>query len=133
MMAHTEDFQQKLFDEIVGRIKQNDESVPYKDNGYYYYSRYEMGKEYPIYCRKKESLDSKEEIMLNVNEMAEGYDFYQVGGLSVSPNNRYLSYGVDTLSRMKYDIFIKDLETRKILSDKIHINRPYPAINCAFR
>lgn len=120
MMSHTNDFQKSLFDEIVGRIKQTDESVPYKDNGYFYYRRYKEGKEYPIYCRKKENLDSEEEIMLNVNEMAKGYEFYQVSGLAVSPNNQYLAYGVDTLSRRKYDVFIKDLKTGKILKDKIH-------------
>lgn len=119
MMSHTNDFQKSLFDEIVGRIKQTDESVPYKDNGYFYYRRYKEGKEYPIYCRKKENLDSEEEIMLNVNEMAKGYEFYQVSGLAVSPNNQYLAYGVDTLSRRKYDVFIKDLKTGKILKDKI--------------
>ena len=119
MLAHTNNFQLSLFDEIVGRIKQTDESVPYKDNGFFYYTRFEVGKEYPIYCRKEGKMDAKEEIMLNVNEMAEGYDFYQVAGLSVSPNNLYLSYGVDTLSRRKYDIFIKDLKSGKIFDDKI--------------
>ena len=99
MMKHTEDFQKEIYDEIVGRIKQTDMSVPYKDNGYYYYTRYEEGNEYPIYCRKKESLNSEEKIMLNVNEMAEGYNFYSVRGLSVSPDNKLLAYSVDTVSR----------------------------------
>ncbi|MEN8228220.1 MAG: S9 family peptidase [Bacteroidota bacterium] len=118
-MKGTEEFQKDLFDEIVGRIKQTDESVPYKENGYYYYIRYEEGKEYPIYCRKKESLDAEEEIMANVNEMAEGYAYFHVAGLSVSPNNRYMAIGIDTVSRRKYTIHIKDLETGKMLSDKI--------------
>lgn len=111
VMKNTEELQKKLYDEIVGRIKQDDQSVPYKKNGYYYYTRYEEGKEYPIYCRKKGSLEAEEEIMLNVNEMAEGYSYYNVTGLSVSPDNQMLAYGVDTLSRRKYDIFIKNLET----------------------
>ena len=81
VMKGTEQFQQDLFDEIVGRIKQDDESVPYKENGYFYYTRYEEGKEYPIFCRKKESLEAAEEVLANVNEMAEGYAYYQVGGL----------------------------------------------------
>ncbi|MFO7445598.1 MAG: S9 family peptidase [Ignavibacteriaceae bacterium] len=119
VMKNTEPLQQKLYDEIVGRIKQTDESVPYKDNGYYYYTRYEEGQEYPVYCRKKESLDADEEILLNVNEMAKGYEYYQVTGLSVSPDNNYLAYGVDILSRRVYNIYIKDLRTGNILPDKL--------------
>ncbi|MEN8157640.1 MAG: S9 family peptidase [Bacteroidota bacterium] len=119
MMKGSRKFEKELFEEIVGRIKQDDESVPYMDNGYYYYSRYEDGKEYPIFCRKKSSLDATEEIMANVNELAEGFAYYQVGGLSVSPDNRYLAMGVDTVSRRKYTIYIKDLETGKMLEDAI--------------
>lgn len=114
LMEDTEEFQQKLYDEIVGRIKQDDESVPYKDNGYYYYTRFEEGKEYPIYCRKKESLEAEEEIMLNVNEMAEGHEYYQVVGLNVSPDNKLLAFGVDTVSRRLYTLNIKNLETGEI-------------------
>ena len=119
VMKETEKLQENLYQEIVGRIKQDDQSVPYLKNGYYYYSRYEEGKEYPIYCRKPGSLDAKEEVMLNVNEMAEGYTYFAVSGLSVSTNNRYLSFGVDTLSRRIYTIFVKDLTTGKILDDQI--------------
>lgn len=119
VMKNTEELQEKLYDEIIGRIKQDDQSVPYKKNGYYYYTRYEEGNEYPIYCRKKGSLEADEEILLNVNEMAEGYSYYNVTGLSVSPNNKLLAYGVDTLSRRKYDIYVKDLETGKNLDHKI--------------
>lgn len=118
-MGHTKALQEKLFNEIVGRIKQTDMSVPYKDNGYYYYSRYEEGNEYPLYCRKKGSLEEEEQIMLNVNEMAEGYDFFNVGGLSVSMDNKMLAYGVDTVSRRKYTIHFKNLETGEILADEI--------------
>ena len=88
VMKDTEGFQKNLFDEIVGRIKQTDESVPYRKNGYYYYTRYVEGKEYPVYCRKKGSIEAQEEILANVNEMAEGYAYYQVGGMSISPDNR---------------------------------------------
>lgn len=119
VMQHTEKFQKKLFREIVGRIKQTDMSVPYKTNGYFYYTRYEEGKEYPIYCRKKGSLEADEEIMLNVNEMAEGHAFYQVRGLNVSEDNMLLAFGVDTVSRRKYTIHFKNLETGEILPDKI--------------
>jgi len=119
MMQHTEKLRDKLYKEIVGRIKQTDRSVPYLDNGYYYYYRYDKGEEYPIHTRKKESVDSEEEIMLNVPDMAKGYSFYQVRGLSVSSNNRYLAFGIDTVSRRRYTIHFKDLQTEKILSDKI--------------
>ena len=118
-LKHTEQFQEKLFDEIVGRIKKDDESVPYLHNGYWYYTRFEKDKEYPIYCRKKESLDNAEEIMINVNELAEGYDYFSLTGLSVSPNNRLLAFSIDTLSRRIYTIKIKNLETGEILSDEI--------------
>ncbi len=119
MLKHTVEFQEQLFDEIVGRIKQTDESVPYKLNGYYYYTRYEQGKEYPIYCRKKENMEAGEEVMLNVNEMAEGYSYYSVSGLSVSPDNKLLAFGVDTVSRRQYAIHYKNLETGEILKHKI--------------
>ena len=118
-LKHTEQFQEILFDEIVGRIKKDDESVPYLHNGYWYYTRFEKDKEYPIYCRKKESLDNAEEIMINVNEWAEGYDYFSLTGLSVSPNNRLLAFSIDTLSRRIYTIKVKNLETGEILSDEI--------------
>jgi len=119
MMKPTEDFQEALFQEMKGRIKEDDESVPYLKNGYYYYFRYEEGRQYPIYCRKKGSLEAEEEIMLDVNQMAEGYSFYRVAGLSISPNNKLLAYGVDTVSRRKYTIYVKNLETGAIYEDAI--------------
>ena len=119
VMKHTEPLQEKLFNEIVGRIEQTDMSVPYKLNGYYYYDRYEEGGEYPIYARKKENLEAEEEVMLDVPEMAEGYDYYRVAERSVSDNNRFLAFGVDTVSRRKYTIHFKDLETGEILDDAI--------------
>jgi oligopeptidase B len=121
----TEDLQEKLFKEMKNRIKEDDQSVPYKKNGYYYYTRYEEGKEYPIYCRKKGSMDAGEEILLNVNEMAQGYDYFRVSGLSVSPDNSLLSYGVDTVSRRKYTLYIKNLETGKIYEDEIPVTTGY--------
>ncbi|MCK4746623.1 MAG: S9 family peptidase [Bacteroidales bacterium] len=119
MTKESAGFRDELFEEIVGRIKQDDETVPYKENGYYYYTRFEEEKEYPIYCRKKGSLDSEEEIMANVNEMAEGHEYYHVAGMSVSPDNRYLAMGIDTVSRGKYTLYIKDLETGEMLEDEI--------------
>src|SRR6056297_120477 len=121
VLKPTEDLQEKLFDEMKSRIKETDQSVPYFYNGYYYYSRYEEGKEYPIYCRKKGTLDAKEEIMLNVNEMTEGDDFYQISGVVVSPDSKLLAYGVDTVSRRKYTIYVKNLETGELLSEKIPV------------
>ncbi|KAA3614805.1 MAG: S9 family peptidase [Calditrichaeota bacterium] len=118
-LAHTKEFQENLYNEIIGRIKQTDESVPYKDNGYYYYNRYVAGKEYPLYCRKKGALGASEEIMLDVNKMAEGHNYYQVKGLNVSENNKLLAFGVDTVSRRIYTIYIKNLETGEIYPDKI--------------
>ena len=119
MMKDTKEFQDHLFNEIVGRIKQTDESVPYRDNGYYYYTRFEEGKEYPVYCRKKGSLEAVEEILLNVNEMAEGHDYFQVSGLTVSPDNQKIAYGVDTVSRRKYTIYFKELVSGRIYKDAI--------------
>lgn len=119
MMAHTDSLQANLFREIVGRIKQTDMSVPYFENGYYYYSRYEEGKEYPVHCRKEGSLDNREEIMLDVNVLAEGYSFCQVGGMDVSEDNQMLAYSVDTVSRRIYTIYFKNLVTGEILSETI--------------
>lgn len=119
MMAHTEKLQKKLYKEIIGRIKQDDETVPYKDNGFYYYRRYEEGGEYPIYARKYANLDADEEILLNVNEMAEGYAFFNVSGLNISADNNLLVFGVDTVSRRQYTIYFKDLTTGKIFDENI--------------
>jgi oligopeptidase B len=113
-MAHTEDFQKKLFDEIVGRIQQTDMSVPYKSNHYFYYSRFEAGKEYPYQCRKKDSLDNPEEIFLDIPSLAKGHTYYAVGGLSVSPDNEQLCYGVDTVSRRLYTLCFKNLKTGEV-------------------
>ncbi|MGW8314119.1 MAG: S9 family peptidase [Bacteroidales bacterium] len=119
VMKSTESLQTKLYEEMVGRIKQDDASVPYLENGYYYYTRYEEGKEYPVYCRKKGSLEAPEEVLADVNEMARGYDYYHVGGMSVSPDNRFLAIGIDTVSRRKYTLRIKDLESGEMLADAI--------------
>jgi oligopeptidase B len=119
IMKSTIAFQDNLFNEIKSRIKEQDESVPYFENGYFYYNRFEEGKEYPIYCRKKGSLDAEEEIMLDVNKLAEGYSYYSAVGLNVSPNNSILAYGVDTVSRRQYTIYFKNLTTGELLNTKI--------------
>lgn len=117
--AHTKDFQASLFEELKGRIKEDDESVPYKLNGYWYIKRFEEGKNYPIYTRKKESLDAEEEVILDQNEMAKGHSYYKLSGVSVSPDNTLIAFGVDTVSRRQYTIHIKNLITGEIYPEKI--------------
>ncbi|MEQ8549735.1 MAG: S9 family peptidase [Cyclobacteriaceae bacterium] len=119
VMSKTEVLQQKLYEEIVGRIKLVDESVPYLSNGYWYYTRYEETGEYPIYCRKKGSLEADEEVLINVNELAEGHDYYAAGGLNVSPDNKILAFAEDTLSRRIYKMRFKNLETGEMFADEI--------------
>lgn len=117
--AHTKDFQKSLFDEMKARIKEDDESVPYKLNGYYYITRYEKGKDYPVYTRKKDTTTAEEEVLFNVNEMAQGHAYYNMNSMSVSPDNTLVAFGVDTVSRRNYTIYIKDLKTGKILEENI--------------
>lgn len=119
MTTHTKKFQARLFEEMKGRIKEDDKSVPYKLNKYWYLTRFETGKDYPIYSRKKEELDAPEELLFDVNEMAKDFEYYSLGGLNVSPDNKMVAFGVDTISRRNYTIQVKDLETGKIYSDKI--------------
>ncbi|MCH2449399.1 MAG: S9 family peptidase [Gracilimonas sp.] len=118
-MKDTERLQENLYEEIVGRIKETDESLPYFENGYWYYTRYEEGSEYPIHSRKKGSLDAEEEILIDVNELADGHDYYSATGLQVSPDNKILAFGEDTLSRRVYHIRFKNLETGEFLDDKL--------------
>ena len=119
IVGYTNNFQEHLFQEMKGRIKEDDSSVPYKNNGYFYNTRYEVGKQYPIYSRKKGSLDAAEEILFDVNEMAKDFDYYQLGGLNVSPNNKLVVFATDTVSRRQYFLRIKNLETGKIYDDII--------------
>ena len=117
--AHTVSFQKDLFKEIKGRIKEDDESVPYKKNGYFYITRYETGKQYPIHTRKKGTLKADEEIIFDVNKMAKGHDYYALSGLNVSENNKLAAFAVDTISRRQYDMQFKNLETGKIYPEVI--------------
>lgn len=117
--AHTKDFQTALFEEMKGRIKEDDQSVPYLYNGYYYITRYEKGQNYPIYSRKKESLSAKEEVLFNCNEMAKDKPYFQLGALSISPDNKLALFSYDIVGRRIYTIQIKNLETNEILEDKI--------------
>lgn len=118
-LASTEEFQTKLYDEIVGRIVKDDESVPVFFNGYWYYSRFEEGKEYAYNCRKKGTMNAEEEIMLNQPQLADGHSYFAIGGSSVSPNNEMIVYGVDTVSRREYTLNFKNLSTGEMLEDKI--------------
>ena len=118
-LSHTKQLQEKLYNEMVSRIKKDDKTVPYLKNGYYYYSRFEKNKEYAIHCRKKESLDAKEEIILDENKLAEGLDYFTLYGKYVSPDNNWLAFNIDTLSRRFYTIYFKDLRTGKILETSI--------------
>jgi len=116
---NTKDFQEKLFKEMKSRIKEDDESVPYKLNGYWYLTRYQTEKDYPIYSRKNNSLDASEEILFDVNKMAEGFEYYSLGGLNVSRDNKLVAFGLDTLGRRNYVIQIKDLESGETFPEKI--------------
>ncbi|WP_199736778.1 MULTISPECIES: S9 family peptidase [unclassified Flavobacterium] len=119
MTVDTKGFQKELYEEMKARIKEDDQSVPYLYNGYYYITRFETGKDYPIYSRKKGSLTATEEILFNCNDLAKDHSYFQLGGLSVSPDNKFASFGIDTVGRRIYTIQIKNLETEEILSDKI--------------
>jgi len=117
--AHTKPLQDDLFLEMKSRIKEDDSSVPYLYNGYYYITRFETGKDYPIYARKKGSLAAKEEIMFDCNEMAKGHSYFNLSGISVSEDNIWVAFGVDLVSRRQYTIQIKNLETGEILPVKL--------------
>ena len=119
MTANTKDFQKELFKEMKSRIKEDDQSVPYLYNGYFYLTRFETGQDYPIHTRKKGSLEANEEIMFNCNEMAMGQSYFNLGGVSVSPDNQFATFAVDKVSRRIYDIQIKNLTTGEILPDII--------------
>jgi len=119
IMKHTEGLQKELYKEMKGRIKETDMSVPAKMGNYYYYTRTEEGKQYAIYCRKKGSLDSEEEIILDENKLAEGHAYFQLGIFRASPDQKLLAYSVDTDGSEDYTIYIKNLETGELLSEQI--------------
>ena len=119
MMKGTQPLQEKLFTEMKSRIKEKDESVPVFKNGYYYYSRSEEDRQYYKFCRKKGSLSAAEEVLLDVDQLAEGHAYYAVGGLEVSPDNTLLAFAIDTVSRRQYTIHIKNLKTGEWLPDQI--------------
>lgn len=119
MMSDCRKLRDDLFIEMKSRIKEKDESVPVFKNGYFYYSRSEVGQQYFKYCRKKGSLDAPEEMLLDVDEMAKGHAYYALAGFAVSPDNKLLAFGVDNVSRRQFTIYIKNLETNQIYSDAV--------------
>jgi oligopeptidase B len=119
VMAPHRALEQKLYDEIVGRIKQDDASVPQRQHGYWYYTRYESGREYPIYARKRGSLDAPEEVILDGNERSKGHEFYAVANLEVSPDGRWAAVAEDTVGRRQYTIRIRDMQTGEWLPTAI--------------
>jgi len=120
VLKPTEKLQEILYNEMVGRISQTNVSVPYKDNGYYYYKRNEEGKEYPIYLRKKDVDQAEEEIILNINELAAGHNYFKISTflLSISPDNKLMAFGYDTVGST-YTLRFKNLNTGKWLEDEI--------------
>tara|TARA_B100000524_G_scaffold88067_1_gene41107 strand:+ start:3181 stop:5235 length:2055 start_codon:yes stop_codon:yes gene_type:complete len=118
-MKSTKDFQKNLFNELKSRIKEEDESVPYFYNEYYYWKKFEKGFEHPVYLRKSKNSDIKEEILLDVNEMSKAYDFFNIGDYDISENNNLMAYSYDTLSRRIYDIRIKDLLKNELLEETL--------------
>ncbi len=119
VMAPTKALQDHLFQEIIGRIKQTDQSVPVRDNGYWYQTRVQKGKEYPIYSRIKDEKGATEEILLDVNALAQDHAYYHIGGRAVSLDNRYLVYGEDKVSRRIYTLRVMDLHTHSLLDIEI--------------
>lgn len=119
VMAPLEPMKAKLYDELVGRLKQDDSSVPYQYKDYWYYTRFEQGKEYPIHARRKGGMDAPEEIMLDLNVLADGKDFYQVGNWEVSPDQTLLAYVEDAVGRRQFTLRIKNLSTGETLPDAV--------------
>ncbi len=118
-MKDTESFQSDLFNEFKSRIKQDDESVPVEYNGYTYYTKFDLGEDYPCHFRKKNSANSEEELLLNLPEMAKNSSYFSLGDRSISEDNRLMAYSIDNISRREYTIYIKDLKTGELLKDKI--------------
>ena len=119
MTSDTEDFQETIYNEIKKKIKEDDQSVPYFLNGYWYLTKYQKNKNYPIYLRRKSDLNSKDQILFDCNLLAEGYEYFNLSNIKISPNNKFAAYSVDTLSRRLYTIRIKNLHTGEVLNDQI--------------
>src|SRR4051812_27842521 len=114
MLAHIKPLESKVYQEIIGRLQQDDSTVPYLMNGYWYYRRYETGKEYPIYARRKGAKDAPEEILLDGNEMAKGHDFFEIGDIAISPDNKLMAWAEDTVGRRQYVIRVMEIAPHKV-------------------
>ena len=119
MTSNTEDFQEIIYKEIKNKIKEDDQSVPYFLNGYWYLTKYQKNKNYPIYLRRKSDLNSKDQILFDCNLLADGYEYFNLSNIKISPNNKFAAYSIDTLSRRLYTIRIKNLQTGEVLNDQI--------------
>jgi oligopeptidase B len=119
MLAHVRPLKDRLYAEITGRIEPDDTTVPYRDRGHWYYSRYAAGAEYPVHARKAGTLDAPEQVILDLNVMADGREFYEVAALEVSPDGRLLAFAEDTVGRRQYTLRFKDLASGELLPDVI--------------
>ncbi|MDG1052637.1 MAG: S9 family peptidase [Flavobacteriaceae bacterium] len=119
MTSDTEDFQEIIYKEIKNKIKEDDQSVPYFLNGYWYLTKYHKNKNYPVYLRRKSDLNSTDQILFDCNLLAEGYEYFNLSNIKISPNNKFAAYSIDTLSRRLYTIRIKNLQTGEVLNDQI--------------
>ncbi|MEN8789398.1 MAG: S9 family peptidase [Flavobacteriaceae bacterium] len=116
---HLEDFRKELFIEMKARIKEDDQTVPYRFNGYWYQTRYETELEYPVYLRRKDKKTASEEVIFDGNEMARGHEYFHLKGISVSPDNKMATFGIDTVSRRQYTMQVKNLQNGQIYPDKL--------------
>ncbi len=119
LMAHTVPLQEKLYQEMLARIKETDLSAPVRIDDYYYYSRTEEGKQYSIYCRKKKDAEAEEQVLLDLNELAAGHAYLDLGAYEVSPNHQYLAYSIDTVGSERYTLYVKDLEADTLCAERI--------------
>src|SRR5215469_3974158 len=119
MMASTHALEEKLYDELIGRLKPDDASVEVHEHGYWYYTRFEPGLDYPVYARRKGSMRAAEEVMLDGNAMAKGYDYFQIGSSKVSPDGKLLAYTEDDIGRRQYTLRVKNLDGGAVLADAV--------------
>src|SRR6188768_1104166 len=119
MLAHIGPLQSKVYNEIIGRLQQDDSTVPYLMNGYWYFVRFETGKEYPIYSRRADVANAAEEVLLNVNELSKGHDFFEIGDIAISPNSKLMAWAEDTVGRRQYTLRVMNLVDHKLLPVQI--------------
>jgi oligopeptidase B len=127
MTKHSNALEESIYNEIIARLKQDDSTVPYRKRGHWYYTRFETGKEYPVYARRAGTPEAAEQVMLDANVLSTGHDYYQIGAMAIAPNDRLLAYFEDTVSRRQYTLRFKDLDTGEMLADRIENVDPYIA------